>query len=134
MSNITIPIRGMHCASCEILIAEKVKKVPGVTSVHVSLKKACADIEYGATRPSDAVIALAIQEAGYEVGKKEKQPWFSRNAIDYKDLAKAAGILLILYLVGKRFGLFDLTIDTPNTGVYVALLVGLVAGISTCMA
>ncbi|MDP2656043.1 MAG: sulfite exporter TauE/SafE family protein [bacterium] len=134
MQRITVPIRGMHCASCELLIEEQLKKISGVTHVAVSQKKAQAHVTYCGVPPSNDAIAKAVQEAGYEVGEKQKLPWISRNPADYKDMVKAGAILFVLYFAASRFGLFDLKIDSPNSGVAIALLIGLVAGVSTCMA
>lgn len=132
---IKVPIRGMHCASCEILIGESLKKVPGVSMVKVDQKKGEAEIHYRNEQPSGKQIRQAIQDAGYDVGKKEKLPWISTNIGDYKDLIKAGVILTVVYLLAKWSGLFSLSIDSQNSGgVAVALLVGLVAGVSTCMA
>ncbi len=125
----------MHCASCEILVGEELKKIPGVVSVYVDQKKALAIIKYpDAVSINDRDIIKAIQEAGYEVGRKQKLPWISKTPSDYKDLARAAGILFVVYLLVKWFNVLNFDINSPNSGVAVALLVGLVAGISTCMA
>lgn len=135
MNKKTIPIRGMHCASCEILIGEELKKIPGVSSVFVDQKKALAIIKYPETvQLNDRDIIKVIQKIGYQVGVKQKLPWISRSTDDYKDLARAAGILFIIYLAVRLFNTLNLNIDAPSSGVFVALLVGLVAGISTCMA
>ncbi|MBI2037371.1 MAG: sulfite exporter TauE/SafE family protein [Candidatus Magasanikbacteria bacterium] len=135
MNKKTIPIRGMHCASCEILVGDELKKIAGLSSVYVSQKRALAIVKYPeAAQINDNDIIKAVQEAGYEVGQKEKLPWISRNAADYKDLARAAGIFLVIYLLVRWFNLFDLGFNTQSSGVAVALLVGLVAGVSTCMA
>lgn len=135
MNKKTIPIRGMHCASCELLVGEELKKIHGLSSVYVSQKRALAIIKYPETAlVNDEDIIRAVQEAGYEVGKKGKLQWISRNPADYKDLASAAGIFFIIYLLVRWFNLFDLGFNASNSGVAVALLVGLVAGISTCMA
>jgi len=134
MNKIIIPIRGMHCASCELLVEEQLKKLPGVESVRVSQKRAMAEVQLNGLSPSEAVFTQAVQAAGYEVGEKEKLPWFSRASADYKDLAWAGIILLIIYLVAKWLNLFELNVGNQSTGVAVALLVGLVAGVSTCMA
>lgn len=134
MNKLTIPIRGMHCASCEILIGEQLKKISGVKDAKVSQKRGEAEVHFVGSRPSDESLAKAVQEAGYEIGQKQKLPWISRNKKDYKDLALAAIVLLILYYVLRMFGIFEIGIETQNSGIAVALLVGLVAGISTCMA
>lgn len=135
MNKKTIPIRGMHCASCELLVAAELKKIPGLASVYVSQKRALAIVKYPeTTQINDNDIIKAVQESGYEVGRNQKLSWISRNPADYKDLARAAGILLVVYLVVRWLNLFDLGINSSNSGVAVALLVGLVAGVSTCMA
>ena len=135
MNKKTIPIRGMHCASCEILVGEELKKISGLTNVYVSQKRALAIVKYPDTvQVKDEDIIKAVQAAGYEVGSKQKLPWISRSPADYKDLALAAGIFLVIYIFVRLFNMFDLGINAPNSGVFVALLVGLVAGVSTCMA
>ena len=131
----TIPIRGMHCASCEILVGDELKKISGLTSVYVNQKRALAIVKYPETvNINDEDIIKAVQIAGYQVGQKEKLPWISCNPSDYKDLALAAAIFCIIYLLVRWFNMFDLCFNTPNSCVAVALLVGLVAGVSTCMA
>jgi len=134
MKKIKIPIRGMHCASCEILVGENIKKIPGVGMVEVDQKKSSATIQYRGSEPNKEAIYKAVKDAGYEVGEKDKLPWLSLDKRDYKDLLRAALILLSVYLVARWFNLFDLNVNTQNTGIIVALFVGLVAGVSTCMA
>ncbi len=124
----------MHCASCEILIGEQLKKISGVTNVRVSQKNAQADIQYCGNPPDDAAIARAVQAAGYEVGAQKPLSWLSREKNDYSDLAKAAIILALLYYIARSLGVFDIAINTERTGLAIALLVGIVAGVSTCMA
>jgi len=134
MSKITVPIKGMHCRSCEILIENNLHNVPGVKKVEVSHKTGRADIFYHHELPAGDLIDHAVQNAGYSIGKKDKLAWLSRDRNDYLNLLKGAAILLILYIAAERFGLFSLGVNTQSTSLFVALIVGLVAGISTCMA
>ncbi|MCX6779702.1 MAG: sulfite exporter TauE/SafE family protein [Candidatus Magasanikbacteria bacterium] len=134
MSTLKVPIRGMHCASCEILIGESVRKVPRVAEVRVDQHRGLATIQYHGEPPSGEAIRQAVQDAGYDVGQKDKLPWISTNPRDYKDLLRAAGILFVIYLIAKWLNLFSLDVGAQNTGVIVALFVGLIAGVSTCMA
>lgn len=134
MAKLVIPIRGMHCRSCEILLEENIKEVCGVQSVQVSFKHANAIINYKGNVPTNNALALAVQNAGYEIGTQGNIPWFSRNANDYFQLAAAGAILLILYFLAKSLGLFDIAVDSGNGSVWIVLLVGLVAGFSSCMA
>lgn len=124
----------MHCKSCEILVEENLKQIPGVQSVQVSLKHAKATVVFQGRSPTDDQIVKAVQAAGYDVGSAEKVPWFSRDPKDYFRLAVAGVILLVLFYVGKSTGLFSINVNSLSAGIWVTALVGLVAGFSTCMA
>ena len=122
MSKISVPIRGMHCKSCEILVEENLKEIPGVQSVQVSLKHAMATVVFQGKRPTEDQIVQAVQSAGYDVGEAEKVPWISRDPKDYFRLAFAGVILLVLYFVAKNLGLFSLNVSTGNGNIWVVHL------------
>ena len=124
----------MHCRSCELLIGDSIRQVPGVASVRVKYSKSCAVIGYEETPPDDIAIEEAIRNAGYSVGTAEKAPWLSRNLHDYKNLGLAALILLALYFLARSTGLLDVSVGAENLSLPFAVVIGLVAGISTCMA
>lgn len=134
MNKMTIPIKGMHCRSCEILVESSLKKVSGIYKVDVSHKTGRADVWYDGSLPSNESVRQAIKDAGYDVGQKDQMSWLSKDKNDYINLLKGAGILLALYIVANWLGLFTLGVNTENTSLLVVLVVGLVAGISTCMA
>src|SRR3989344_5366 len=134
MPKLQVPIRGMHCRSCEIMIEEQLKELPGVKQVSVNLKTGKADLEYEGNPPPKEAIAGAVDKAGYEVGEKEKPTWLSKNRDDYRYLGYAALILFSLYLIGKATGIFELSLNTDSASLWIIPLVGLVAGFSTCMA
>lgn len=133
MEKIIVPIKGMHCTSCEILVEDNLKEIPGVQSVKVNYKDGLAEVRCD-QKPSETAIAKAVKAAGYSVGKKEKLPFISTKVEDYVDLAIAGFIVFALYVFGKVTGLFNLTAPTASTNAFVPLMVGLVAGVSTCMA
>lgn len=131
---IDLPIEGMHCRSCEITLKQELEKVPRVIAASASLKTQTATLE-AISQPSQSDLAKAVQAAGYTIGSA-RQPWFSRNVRDYKDLC--LGILVISGLV-VAYNIFNVdrlisTGSISSGGVGVALLTGLAAGISTCMA
>jgi len=133
----TIPIKGMHCKSCEILVEERLKEVKGVKKAEVNHLKDTAEIYYHGQSPDLAAITEAVEKAGYAVGKEETKGWFSKNKSDYKELGMAALFLLGLYYILKGAGLTNLNIlpaDDGGVTVSLVLLVGLTAGFSTCMA
>lgn len=133
MNKITVPIKGMHCRSCEILVEGSLKKISGVTKAEVSYRTGKAEISYNALPASESILR-AIKDAGYDVGRKGKLSWISKDKNDYLNLLKGVGILLVVFLIARGLGLFTLGVNTQSTSLLVVLVVGLVAGISTCMA
>lgn len=129
-----INIIGMHCSSCEMLIEKELKKIKGVQNINVSHKKSIAEIEFNNEKPSFEEIENAIKMAGYKIGKEKELTWLSKNISDYGNLFKAIIIVLILYILARSLGLFNLGVNTEKTGILVSLFVGLLAGVSTCMA
>ncbi|MDO8592747.1 MAG: sulfite exporter TauE/SafE family protein [bacterium] len=132
-----IPIKGMHCKSCEILVEEQLREVKGVKKAVVNHRRDLAEIYYHGHSPNLQEINQAIEKAGYSMGKEEKKGWFSKNTADYQELGMAALFLLGLYFVLKGLGLTSINIlPSADGGVTVplVLLIGLTAGFSTCMA
>lgn len=134
MSKINLPIRGMHCKSCEIIIEKNLKKLPSVRDVRLSYKDGIAHIFCKGAVPSQEELEQAVMEAGYEVGEKERLPWISTDFNDYMKLVYAMLLLFALYYGARSLGIFDINVDTSNMSFIIVLLVGLVAGVSTCMA
>ena len=134
MNKTVIDIKGMHCRSCEILVEDKLDEIGNIKSVNVDNNKGTAEIEYEGELDLKE-IEKAVTCAGYCLGKDEK-PYFSKNPRDYRDLAIAGFILLDLFLVAKALGLFNLSLTNTHNynSLPVVFLIGLTAGISTCMA
>ncbi len=132
----TVPIKGMHCASCELLIADELNAIQGVDTAQVSLTKNSATI-VSTKQVSDATIATAVQAAGYEIGvETSRKPLFTSNQRIWRDVAIGVAIVIWLTLIFKVFGIDKLlgaASSSSSTGA-MALLVGLTAGFSTCMA
>lgn len=125
----------MHCKSCEILIEDNLKNISGVRNVSANYSKGSVEIHYGTHQPDADAIREAVKNAGYDVGFAEARPWFSHDADDYFYLITAAGILGILYVIAAQTGLIDPgTIPSGGKSLGFVLVVGLVAGFSTCMA
>ena len=137
MEKITVPVKGMHCKSCEMLIEEQLSQVPGVKKAHASYKRKTAEIYYAEKKPNTSDIDKAIRGAGYDIGSDDKKYLLSNNPSDYKDLGIALLFLVGIYLILKNFGIlnfnFGVTAANPSS-LPVVLLIGLTAGFSTCMA
>jgi len=136
MKKTTVPIKGMHCHSCELIIEDELLRVPGVCKVNACENKACAEIYYETEFLRIGEIDQAVQKAGYEVGINEKKPWVSKNSADYADILYAGAALFFLYVIVNVFGLTKfLGVGGGHpTSLVTVLLIGLTAGFSTCMA
>jgi sulfite exporter TauE/SafE/copper chaperone CopZ len=131
--SVTFPVIGMTCRSCEVRIGKHVGRIPGVERVSASAVRGQVRVE-SSVPVSAAAIERAINKAGYEIGRT---PWLES---DLKVWATAgAGVLLVavLAVMAQVTGLGDLASgagDLSQGGLVVALLLGLAAGVSTCMA
>jgi uncharacterized protein len=136
MKKLLVPIAGMHCRSCEMLIEDKLSKISEIKKCHSNYRKGIAEIFYD-VKPSRKSIEEAVREAGYTIGVIGKKPLLTRNASDYKDLGIAFLFVIGLYLILKEFGISDF-VNVGNASkpanLSVALLIGLTAGFSTCLA
>lgn len=129
-----VPIRGMHCRSCELLLEDAIGGVQGVSKVNVDFRKGRATIEHGADIPSQNEIEGAVKQAGYVVGEPGKLPWITKDRTDWRHIIFGAVFLAILYYAFRGTGVLDFSLDEQNVTTGFALMLGLVAGISTCMA
>ncbi|HET8670424.1 MAG TPA: sulfite exporter TauE/SafE family protein [Candidatus Saccharimonadales bacterium] len=134
MKQQTFPIKGMHCQSCEVLIAEELEALPDVRKAHVSLRSKTATIT-AKSLPPRAAVERAIKTAGYEIGYDEN-PVISHDERVYKDIAIGFVVVAILFIAFSRLGLGDVSnINMSGASIgLVALVIGLTAGFSTCMA
>ena len=63
---IRFPVSGMTCGSCVNRITGVVRKLDGVTKVHVDLRRETATVRREPALVSNAALAAAVVEAGYE--------------------------------------------------------------------
>ncbi|MBI4139046.1 copper-translocating P-type ATPase [Candidatus Uhrbacteria bacterium] len=66
MQKITIPIKGMHCASCAVTTEQTLQKTPGVQAANVNFAMQRAVVEYDENTATPEHLAHAIREAGYQ--------------------------------------------------------------------
>lgn len=128
-------ISGMHCRSCEILIEGNISEIKGVKKVEVNHRKGIAEIYYENNKPRQEDIETAVRNAGYTLGVDKARPLFSSNPNVYFELIYAGGILFVVYAWLRIFGILDLGLEFDSKpSLLVVILIGLTAGISTCMA
>ncbi|MDD5198072.1 MAG: sulfite exporter TauE/SafE family protein [Candidatus Gracilibacteria bacterium] len=135
MKKLTIDVAGMHCKSCELLLEKSIRSVDHVEKVHASQSKGMVEISYDEKMPDEKAIESIIKESGYKIGKEVPPPWFHHNPRKYIEILLIALALYTLYMVAKMsgfsFGGFGSLASPTFT---VAFLVGVTAGVSSCMA
>lgn len=67
MKRITLPVEGMHCASCASAIERRLGNEAGVLSSAVNLAMQSVTVEYDESLTTPGKIVLAIQYSGYVV-------------------------------------------------------------------
>lgn len=133
---IKLSVKGMHCRSCELLLEEKLKDVACVKSADLNCKTGEAIIHYQGEAPDIKAIDKTIVDAGYELGQPDKLPLLTREKKEYASLGVAFLFLMTAYFVFKGLGLtnINLTPDLSSPSWGLIIVIGLVAGFSTCMA
>ncbi|MCX6784974.1 MAG: sulfite exporter TauE/SafE family protein, partial [Candidatus Komeilibacteria bacterium] len=129
-----IPVFGMHCRSCELLLEKSVKEVAGVGSAKAFFRKGKIDIHFQGNEPSWDVVKSKIQSCGYKIGASEGRPWLTRQTAAYSQLLLAVIIIFALYGLLRLTGLASFSLTNSKISYPFILLIGLVAGLSTCMA
>jgi len=133
-------IRGMHCASCEIVIEDELKKLTGIISASVSHARgeAVLDCDEGA-RIAPADLTRACVPHGYTFHATETLKNASTNTAGelpvWIRLGGVAVILLALFMILDRMGFFRFSpsVDNPS-GFAGVFAVGLIAAVSSCAA
>jgi len=70
---ISLPVKGMTCASCVARVEKVLTKVPGVAEAAVNLAAERADVTFDADAVTPADIAQAVGRAGFQVPSEVKE-------------------------------------------------------------
>ncbi len=129
----TVPVAGMTCRTCEVRIQKYVGRLPNVQHVKASAVHGRVEIESTAPVPA-AAVEKAIRAAGYEIGRT---PWLASDPAVWLTAIAGLALVFALAVIAQLTGIADLASGAGNLsqgGLLVALLLGLAAGVSTCMA
>lgn len=128
-----VHVAGMTCRSCERRVAKHLLQVPGITAAQVSSRAGTAVLTTDRRVP-DAAVAAAVHAAGYRLGRTR---WLSVDAAAWTSTAVALAVVGILIVLATVTGVPDLPAiagDPGSGGLAVVALLGVTAGVSTCMA
>lgn len=126
----TYHISGMHCASCELLIKQGIESL-GCKVQSLSHKNGKLIVEQP-EHVTQQDIESAVVDAGYRFGNTAKQdPWSVQEWVE-KGAWLVVAVVLVMVLFKVDFTALLPTYETISFPI--ALLVGLVASVSTCLA
>ncbi|MEK7518438.1 MAG: sulfite exporter TauE/SafE family protein, partial [Patescibacteria group bacterium] len=145
-----IQTSGMHCRSCEILVEQSIRKIPGVGKVQANSDRNRVRVMCDQQHvPTPQQIGEAIKHHGYSVVKGMVQPAgapeFQRQpnvqGAEHRQrptIAQIAGAFTIVLVIGfvlSKTGLlkFNQAVD-GSAGFFSVLFIGLVAASSSCIA
>ena len=124
-------VHGMHCAACEIIVEDKLSKVPGLNKVRASLKTSkvyiCSDENI-----TPEVLTKYVQEHGYKISTSSE----IASKTSPKELSIGLAIAASVFggfLLLQKLGLVNMLNPQKVTLPFV-FLIGIVASLSTCMA
>jgi len=69
IEKLSLPVNGLHCASCVNTVEKEIKKLPGLKAVHVNYATETAHIEFKSGETTTEEIIGAIKKAGYQTGQ-----------------------------------------------------------------
>jgi len=98
MAKQTYYVKGMHCASCEVLIEEKALEIDGVDFADASMATNILEMDYKKQKPTINQLNEIFKNDGYEFSEEQ-----FKSSGDLKSLAQpliiaviAIGIFLVL--------------------------------------
>lgn len=140
LKKIKLRVHGMHCASCEVLIEQKFKKISGIEKVRISHATGKAEI-ICSREPSIRQLNDLVSKEGYYVSS-----WQDRNEsipstisqkntpLDYLQMGWIFLVIVSLYFILKQFDFLPSISITENMNYGLIFLIGLVAAVSSCIA
>ncbi|MEI6266448.1 MAG: sulfite exporter TauE/SafE family protein [bacterium] len=128
-----IKVSGMHCKSCEMILEEKIKDIPGITKVSASTSR--QEVKIVGNDFDTKAVGNAITAAGYKLGAEE-ETILTREKQVYLDVILFFLIVAIFYLISSIIGISNIipSIGADSYTFGVVVLLGITAGFSTCMA
>ncbi len=96
-----IPVEGMDCSDCVLVIEHSVARMDGVVNVEVNYAAQTMRVEYDARQVKRGQIEKRIAGMGYRVPAEGVRRWYEEQREFLFSLA--AGLLLLLGWMGERF-------------------------------
>lgn len=135
-------VKGMHCASCEILIEKKLLNIQNIKSVDASTEKGEVVVEYEGDRPNPDRLSKIFKEEKYTFhDMNEKKP--GDNSMELSDKKKMSPTLvafniaifvIVAFLFLQKIGVADFLSISSSSSLMAFFGFGVLAGLSSCAA
>jgi sulfite exporter TauE/SafE/copper chaperone CopZ len=138
MKNHTYKIKGMHCASCEVLIEKKLLEIENVKSVDASLSKEQVVVQYEGSRPNPEKLNNIFKSENYIFSDFEKEKAeVTKNGKKASPTLVAFNIALFIiigFLFLRSLGFEGILNVSSSSSLFAFFGLGLLAGVSSCAA
>jgi len=130
----TYYVKGMHCASCEILIEKKLLDIPGIKSAEATKATGNVDIAFTGKIPPVQKINQKFKEDNYFFSEKPILPEQNTPLSDLVKTGAIALIIIVLFVYVNQTGLISIVNVNTTSSLPMFFVFGLLAGMSTCAA
>ncbi len=127
-------VKGMHCASCEILIEKKILEIENVIAVDASTKNGEVVINFEKEKPSLLKLNKIFKEEGYVFFEEPVRREKKRSKKDFLVTLAMALVIIVVFLNLNRLGLENLVNISAASSLPTFIFLGLLAGLSSCAA
>ncbi|MDP2910513.1 MAG: sulfite exporter TauE/SafE family protein [bacterium] len=127
-------VKGMHCASCEVLIEKKLSALKEIKSVEASAGKGRVLIVYEGEKPSVDRLNSVFRKENYLFFDRSTETAEKKQGGDFFIIAGAALFIIIGFFILKNSGLVGLVNVNSISSLPMFFLLGLLAGVSSCAA
>jgi sulfite exporter TauE/SafE/copper chaperone CopZ len=135
MKSIRFKIDGTSCIGCKTLIESELETLKGLKTSNVDYISGETTAQYDESKVNAKQIKGVIKKLGYEV-IENNQKTLAKKKINFKQWALSILIVFALYLIYtylSRFNVIPNLNISENLSYPMALLVGVVASVSTCL-
>lgn len=129
-------VKGMHCASCEILIEKKLLDIENVKAVDASTAKGRVVFEYEGNKPEIAELNNIFKTDNYIFSDAPTTPKGEVSTATNPTLVAVviAGVIITLFLLLDRMGITSILSINSKSSVFAFFGLGILAGLSSCAA
>lgn len=130
-------VKGMHCASCEVLVEKKLLEINGIKSVEASTGKGQVTIEYEGDKPNSHYLTSLFKEENYtffDQLNKEEDTRTKKSVNPTLFAFNIALFVIIGFLLLNKLNVSGILNVSSKSSLFAFFGFGLLAGLSSCAA